>query len=494
MKHRLLLLTPLEGEALSTLVSIFRGSCEIIVVRDRAALDMAAIDDGTSLLAFGSWRHSSRSSLRKAHAPCLQRACCFSRVSGPRSTSSCGVASREKLRRDASRYDSSRRRRAHCRRGPIYVSPGETPQQLLDRANVAALRLVKLVGARSLDREPLPALHDVAWDGPKTTRADFLEFTRLSALIDGEEFERRFHAFDGGAHNNLTLDFHGRTFRIDKGTSPHASIGSSFADFTEAAYRDLLAALKAGNYQFARFGDGGADRHVLWRHDVDFSVHRAVRVAEIEGDQGLVATYFLNPRSIFYNLLEPGMSTLVRRIVTAGHEIGLHFDGQAQTVTRWMAETLEEAVIRERKLIETILDIPVRTISWHNPDLSNLLHFQSETIGGLINSYSARLRRDYVYGSDSNGYWRFKPMGELITEGHARLHLLTHPEWWTPEPLPPSARIDRAIIGRAHANRRDYDSLLLHGGKKHYAMRIVFLTCNRALAEQNGRGLSSAMQ
>jgi hypothetical protein len=76
------------------------------------------------------------------------------------------------------------------------------------------------------------------------------------------------------------------------------------------------------------------------------------------------------------------------------------------------------------------------------------------------------MRRDYVYGSDSNGYWRFKPMGELIAEGHQRLHLLTHPEWWTPEPLPPSERIDRAIMGRARAVRRDYDAALAQGDRR----------------------------
>ncbi len=237
-------------------------------------------------------------------------------------------------------------------------------------------------------------------------------------------------------------------------------------DFTEDGFRGLLRLVKYGGYRFVRFGQTAGGREVLWRHDVDVSAHRAARLAEIEAEEGVVATYFLNPRCSFYNLLEPEIVALTRRIAATGHEIGLHFDAGAFDVGQWTAGTLERAVARERGLIETILEAPVRAVSWHNPDLSNLLDFQDEAIAGLINAYSATIRRDYVYGSDSNGYWRFKPMAELIAEGHQRLHLLTHPEWWTAEPLPPSERIDRAILGRARTVRRDYDAGLARGGRK----------------------------
>jgi hypothetical protein len=112
-----------------------------------------------------------------------------------------------------------------------------------------------------------------------------------------------------------------------------------------------------------------------------------------------------------------------------------------------------------------ILDASVTSVSWHNPDLANLLDFDADIIGGLQNAYGAQLRSDYTYCSDSNGYWRYRPMGEVISEGHERLHLLTHPEWWTPEAMSPSDRIDRAILGRARAVRRDYDALLQIGGR-----------------------------
>ncbi|MBF9231987.1 polysaccharide deacetylase family protein [Microvirga alba] len=241
---------------------------------------------------------------------------------------------------------------------------------------------------------------------------------------------------------------------------------TNWDEFTETGFRDLLKSLKSRSYNFASFAHPPETKHVLWRHDVDQSLHRAARLAEIEAEEGARAVYFLNPRSQFYNLLEPVSAALTRRVRDGGHEIGLHFDASAFDVRIWTASTLAQAVHAERVLLESILGQPIRTMSWHNPDMSNLLDFKDREIGGLINAYADAYKRDYNYVSDSNGYWRFTPMAEVIAAGHPKLHLLTHPEWWTPEPLSPSERVDRCIFGRARAIRHEYDTILAKGGRK----------------------------
>lgn len=240
---------------------------------------------------------------------------------------------------------------------------------------------------------------------------------------------------------------------------------NDFEEFTEAGFRRLLVSLNAGGYRFAKYGEPTGDRHVIWRHDVDSSMHRAARLAEIEAQEGATATYFVNPRCAYYNLLEPEITRLLQRIRGLGHDIGLHFDAAPEDLSFWTAPELEATVANERNLLETIVGATINSVSWHNPDLSNLLEFDENKIAGLNNAYSTSLRRNYIYCSDSNGYWRFQPMAEVIAAGHDRLHLLTHPEWWTPEPMSPSARIDRAILGRARAVRRDYDALLVKAGR-----------------------------
>jgi hypothetical protein len=244
--------------------------------------------------------------------------------------------------------------------------------------------------------------------------------------------------------------------------------GRSYREFTEEGFRALLHNLIAGGYRFAAYGEAAHDRHVLWRHDVDYSMHRARRLARIEAEEGARATYFLNPHCRYYNLLEPEIMKLMQEILALGHEVALHFDTEAYGIRQWHPEALHSAVTRERSLLETIVGRPVRCMSWHNPDQSTLLSFADETIGGLTSTYSARMKHDYVYASDSNGYWRFKPMADVIAEGHFRLHLLTHPEWWTPEPMSPSERIDRAILGRSKALRRAYDELLKNAGRPNF--------------------------
>jgi hypothetical protein len=239
-----------------------------------------------------------------------------------------------------------------------------------------------------------------------------------------------------------------------------------FTEFTETGFVALLAQLQASGYRFARYGERPSGRHVLWRHDVDVSVHRAARLAEIEAERGVVATYFVNPRCTLYSLFEPETEGLLRRIRSLGHDIGLHFDASAYLITSWTTDSLESALLRERSLLENLLQARVAVFSWHNPEFFNLLNFDADEIAGLINVYARRLRRDCTYCSDSNGYWRFKPMGEVIREGHERLHLLTHPEWWTPEAMPPSERIDRAILGRARKVRSDYDLLVERLGRR----------------------------
>src|SRR4051794_14022454 len=96
-------------------------------------------------------------------------------------------------------------------------------------------------------------------------------------------------------------------------------------DFTEGAYLSLIHEARLG-YSFEPFGTTCVHPHVLWRHDVDASVHRALVLARIEAELGVRSTYFFALRSEFYNLLESGVTRRAREILELGHWLGLHFD------------------------------------------------------------------------------------------------------------------------------------------------------------------------
>ncbi len=460
----LILLTPLCGAELERLKAPFFGCRDIVVVRTGDELSQAVPATDGVLLSFGSGL--------------IVPADILSQFAGR--SYNIHAASPDFPGRDPHHHAVYRRARTYgatlhvmteeVDAGPIIaverfsVPVDAAPADLLAMANEAGLRLAEAYGPRLVASAPPAATSDETWGSVKTKRADLKRLCSISPLIDKDEFEHRFRAFDGGAYDNLTVELHERTFRIDKQTPPREPWNEG-AEFTEAAFRSMLVALKEGGYSFSRYGEALTERHVIWRHDVDFSMHRALRTAQIESDETAVATYFINPRSTFYNVFEPEVERLVRRIRSLGHEIGLHFDALAYDQTRWTLDTLAPALTKERRLLETAVGAPVRTVSWHNPDQSNLLEFDADDVCGLVNVYSETLRRNYTYCSDSNGYWRFNPMPEVIAEGHQRLHLLTHPAWWTLSPMSPSERIDLAILGRARKVRRDYDKQLRIGGR-----------------------------
>ncbi len=115
----------------------------------------------------------------------------------------------------------------------------------------------------------------------------------------------------------------------------------------------------------------------------------------------------------------------------------------------------------ERELLGELAETPIDAVSFHNPTVGEMLRFDSETIAGMANAYSARIREEYAYVSDSNGYWRHgRPNSLIDPDVTPRLHVLTHPEWWQDEPMSPRDRVVRCLDGRRAAALVAYDDLL----------------------------------
>jgi hypothetical protein len=237
-------------------------------------------------------------------------------------------------------------------------------------------------------------------------------------------------------------------------------VSSDFSDFTESAYRDVLAQA-ISRYSFEPFGTESAAPHVLWRHDVDFSVHRAAHLAEIEAGEGATATYFFSLHSTFYNLLERSITDLAGRVVASGHRVGIHFDAGFYGGIA-SSDDLHAKVAAEAQLLGGLLNVSIDAVSFHNPEFArDDLGFDADEIAGLVNAYGRSLRDRYGYVSDSNGYWRFRRLRDVLTDGaEERLHVLTHPEWWQAEVMAPRERVVRCVEGRAAYTLRDYDEQL----------------------------------
>ncbi len=237
-------------------------------------------------------------------------------------------------------------------------------------------------------------------------------------------------------------------------------------DFTEARYRAIVRTARQ-TWQFIRYGEASNEvRSTLWRHDVDFSMHRAAALADIEHEEGVVATYFVLLRGSFYNALERSVARQVERILALGHRIGLHFDPGYYGLEASDTGRLEDFLAFERSVIERSFGTSVEAFSWHNPTIGAWHQLDADTMGGMINAYGRSITNRYVYVSDSNGVWRHRDLADVVLAGREQhLQVLTHPNWWCPTPLLPRDRIRRAIDGRAQATLAQYDALLETNGR-----------------------------
>ncbi len=192
---------------------------------------------------------------------------------------------------------------------------------------------------------------------------------------------------------------------------------------------------------------------------MDFSMHAARNLAQIEHQNGVKSTFFILPHSEYYNLFEKEITDLVKEIIALGHEIGLHFDSHYYGINN--EKDLNKYLLQEKRWLEEIFKIDIKVFSFHVTTPFTMT-CEAWTYAGLINTYASYFKENVEYCSDSHGRWRFKRLKELLAEASAPcLHILTHPEWWQQEPMSPWQKIDRCVSLRAEKNREFYKAALV---------------------------------
>jgi len=170
-------------------------------------------------------------------------------------------------------------------------------------------------------------------------------------------------------------------------------------------YRELLDAARTGGYRFAHFDRAPRRGDLLLRHDVDLALEAALRMAELEAEAGVSATYLLMTKSVFYNLASTEGTRAVAHLRELGHRVGLH------------------AVYPDATLDDRFDAV----VAWHNPDQGYI----SEPIPGAVNVMQQGYFDPPTYRSDSNQRWRLGcPHAELRAGTFPWLQLLVHPEIW----------------------------------------------------------------
>ena len=200
--------------------------------------------------------------------------------------------------------------------------------------------------------------------------------------------------------------------------------------FTFDAYMSLLEDIRDRGYKYIFYDEIGThDKEVLIRHDVDFSLEKALEMAKIESQLNVRSSYFVLITSPFYNIHEKKSRQIIKEILELGHKIGLHFDYTIYN-TVIISEIIDHAK-KELELLSVSIESNVNTISFHRPAKfildSNVFFSKS-----IINTYSKEFFKDIKYISDSRMSWKANPF-DILCEDNKKIQILVHPIWYNIE-------------------------------------------------------------
>lgn len=201
-------------------------------------------------------------------------------------------------------------------------------------------------------------------------------------------------------------------------------------DFSMEHYREIVAAISKSHRTLC-FRDVHAmgrnildlPRFVIMRHDVEFSIPAALRMAEVEAEFGVSATYFLLQTSE-YNPFEEEEAVRIRRILDLGHDLGLHYDA---ALFERLGLDPEKTAKAQIDLFETFFRTKIHAMSSHMPMRSG----RTFSIPGVIDTYDPLYLTEMKYISDSTQAWREGVVTENL-EKYDHIHLLTHEYIWHP--------------------------------------------------------------
>lgn len=199
-------------------------------------------------------------------------------------------------------------------------------------------------------------------------------------------------------------------------------------EFTYDGYLRLIDLLKEKNYHFCDYLNFDKyDKTVIFRHDIDNSLNKALEIAKLEYENNITSTFFVLLSTNFYNVFSRESNEILKEIMELGHQIGLHFDEKRYEISS--IKELEYWVERESDILRNAIDKEINVVSMHRPSkwiLENDIQFK-----GIINSYSKKFLSDFKYLSDSRMHWREDVLGIIESEKYDKIHILTHSFWYS---------------------------------------------------------------
>ena len=176
----------------------------------------------------------------------------------------------------------------------------------------------------------------------------------------------------------------------------------------------------------------------ILRHDVEFSVDRAYKLAKLEYNLDLQSSYFFQITNNNYNILSELNLNKIRKIKDLGHNIGVHtFVGQENSY-----EKIVDIVSRDIETLSNHTEVNIDRFSFHRPNLNKEVLKLNIEIDGIVNAYSKdfftyfngkEIVPEVKYISDSQHRWNYGNPMDIENKKWDKLQLLLHEYSWTEE-------------------------------------------------------------
>lgn len=196
-------------------------------------------------------------------------------------------------------------------------------------------------------------------------------------------------------------------------------------------YRAILARIKATGKLMSYGKAAHRAEFIVLRHDVEFSIEKAVEMAEVESDCGVRSTYFIQLESPAYNALSEVSIRQIKRLSELGHAIGLHYREDCSLPK----QANEYRIWKQLSTLLNATGIKIATFSTHMPSESTEYHRYAvkEAINAYAQPYFHRFGEagpDVLYISDSELRWNYGYPDDRTLNDNLRVQILIHPYGW----------------------------------------------------------------
>ena len=172
----------------------------------------------------------------------------------------------------------------------------------------------------------------------------------------------------------------------------------------------------------------------ILRHDIEFSIDRAYKLAKIENELGVTSTYTVQVRNNTYNALSEKNINSISKIRDLGHHIGLHQNPPSSM----KLDTLKDYIMRDINILEDSYGFEIDRFAFHRPKKEYLNCYVE--LENKINCYDKKFFHffeerpeslEILYLADSNHKWKYGYPLDFDFSKINKLQLLTHPFSWS---------------------------------------------------------------